>query len=139
MAVPGGIAHCSLGIIDRSGYHPDKYEKEQECTDFISAIPTVWDHTIVLNGEIGQYISTARKKGETWYLGTLTNWEARKLDLDLSFLGSGDYTAEIYEDGINANKIASDYKKKRIDIPFNRKITIAMAQGGGVAMKIFKK
>lgn len=118
---------------------PDNYEKEQECTDFISAIPTVWDHTIVLNGEIGQYISTARKKGETWYLGTLTNWEARKLDLDLSFLGSGDYTAEIYEDGINANKIASDYKKKRIDIPFNRKITIAMAQGGGVAMKIFKK
>jgi alpha-glucosidase len=118
---------------------PDNYAKEQECTDFISAIPTVWDRTIVLNGEIGQYITTARQKGNTWYLGALTNWEARKLDLDLSFLGSGDYAAEVYQDGINANKIASDYKKQRMEIPADRKLSINMAQGGGFAMKIFKK
>lgn len=118
---------------------PDNYAKEQECTDFISAIPTVWDNTIVLNGEIGQYITTARKKANTWYLGALTNWEARKLDLDLSFLGGGDYAAEIYLDGINANKIATDYKKERIEIPADRKLSIHMAQGGGCAMKIFKK
>lgn len=118
---------------------PDNYEKEQECTDFISAIPTVWDNTIVLNGEIGQYITTVRKKGDLWYLGALTNWEARRLELDLAFLGAGDYAAEIYKDGINANKIASDYKKEQITIPANRKLSISMAQGGGFAMKIFKK
>ncbi|SER97146.1 glycoside hydrolase family 97 protein [Pedobacter rhizosphaerae] len=118
---------------------PDNYAKEQECTDFISAIPTVWDNTIVLNGEIGQYITTVRKKGSTWYLGALTNWEARKLDLDLSFLGSGDYVAEIFQDGINANRIATDYKKERVAIPADRKLSINMAQGGGFAMKIFKK
>lgn len=118
---------------------PDNYAKEQECTDFISAIPTVWDRTIVLNGEIGQYITTVRQKGNAWYLGALTNWEARKLDLDLSFLGSGDYVAEIYQDGINANKIATDYKKHQIEIPTDRKLSISMAQGGGFAMKIFKK
>lgn len=118
---------------------PDNYEKEQECTDFISAIPTVWDNTIVLNGEIGQYITTARKKSDTWYLGSLTNWDARKLEVDLSFLGTGDYVAEIYRDGVNANKIATDYKKERISIPANRKLSITMAQGGGFAMKIVKK
>ncbi|MEH3112203.1 glycoside hydrolase family 97 C-terminal domain-containing protein [Pedobacter terrae] len=118
---------------------PDNYAKEQECTDFISAIPTVWDRTLVLNGEVGQYITTARQKDNTWYLGALTNWEARKLDLDLSFLGSGDYAAEIYQDGVNANKIATDYKKLRIEIPADRKLSIQMAQGGGFAMKIFKK
>lgn len=118
---------------------PDNYEKEQECTDFISAIPTVWDNTIVLNGEIGKYITTARKKGDTWYLGSLTNWDARKLELDLSFLGARDYAAEIYRDGVNADKIASDYRKDRISIPANRKLPITMAQGGGFAMKIIKK
>ncbi|CAH0314594.1 Retaining alpha-galactosidase [Pedobacter sp. Bi27] len=118
---------------------PDNYEREQECTDFISSIPTVWDNTIVLNGEIGKYITTARKKGDTWYLGSLTNWDARKLDLDLSFLGTGDYIAEIYRDGINADKIASDYRKEQITIPANRKLSITMAQGGGFAMKIVKK
>ncbi|MBE9598578.1 glycoside hydrolase family 97 protein [Pedobacter sp. MC2016-24] len=118
---------------------PVNYEKEQECTDFITAIPTVWDNTVALNGEIGKYITIARQKGDTWYLGALTNWDARKLELDLSFLNAGNYIAEIYKDGSNANKIASDYQKETIDIPANKKLTIAMAQGGGFAMKILKK
>jgi alpha-glucosidase len=118
---------------------PNNYEKEQECTDFISAIPTVWDNTISLNGAIGKYITIARQKADTWYVGSLTNWDTRKLELDLSFLGKGNYTAEIYRDGANANRIASDYKKESISIPANRKLSITMAQGGGFAMKIFKK
>lgn len=118
---------------------PNNYEREQECTDFISAIPTVWDNTVSLNGEVGKYISIARQKDDIWYVGSLTNWDSRKLDLDLFFLGEGDYIAEIFKDGANANKIASDYKKETITIPTNRKITISMAQGGGYAMKIYKK
>ncbi len=118
---------------------PNNYEREQECTDFISAIPTVWDNTVSLNGEVGKYISIARQKDDIWYVGSLTNWDSRKLDLDLFFLGEGDYIAEIFKDGANANKIASDYKKETITIPTNRKISISMAQGGGYAMKIYKK
>lgn len=118
---------------------PTNYEKEQECTDFISAIPTVWDNTVALNGEIGKYISIARRKGEIWYIGSLTNWDARTLKLDLSFLGEGSFHAEIYKDGANANRIASDYKKETIAIPTDKKLTISMAQGGGFAMKIYKK
>lgn len=118
---------------------PTNYEKEPECTDFISAIPTIWDNTIALNGEIGKYVSIARQKGDVWYVGSMTNWDARTLGLDLLFLGEGNYAAEIYRDGVNANRIASDYRKEIISVPSNRKITISMAQGGGFAMKIYKK
>lgn len=118
---------------------PTSYEREQECTDFIAAIPTVWDNTIALAGEIGKYVSIARRKADVWYVGAMTNWDARSLELDLSFLKDGSYTAEVYRDGANANRIASDYKKETITVPANRKITIAMTQGGGFAMKIYKK
>ncbi len=117
---------------------PTLYEKEQECTDFIAAIPTVWDNTIALNGEIANYISIARQKNNIWYVGSLTNWDARSIELDLSFLGEGNYVAEIFKDGANAGKIGSDYKKETVNIPANRKLTVALASGGGCAMKIVK-
>lgn len=118
---------------------PTNYEKEQECTDFISAIPTVWDNTISLNGEIGKYITMARQKNDSWYLGALTNWEPRELKINLSFLGEGNWKAEVFKDGINANNIASDYQKEIIDIPADKNLTVSMAPGGGCAMKIYKK
>lgn len=118
---------------------PVNYEREKECTEFIATIPTVWDNTISLDGKIGEYISIARQKDNTWYVGALTNWDARDLVLDLSFLGEGDFVAEVFQDGANANRIASDYKKQTITIPENKKLKIAMAQGGGYVMKINKK
>ncbi|MCH5685959.1 glycoside hydrolase family 97 C-terminal domain-containing protein [Niabella sp. W65] len=118
---------------------PDNYEKEAECTAFIAHIPTVWDRTISLDGAVGQYIAIARQKGDEWYVGGLTNWEARTLEIDLSFLGAGDFTAEVFRDGANANRIASDYKKEIVGIPSNRKMTLKMAQGGGFALKIYRK
>lgn len=118
---------------------PTNYEDEPECTRFISNVPTVWDQTVSLNGEIGKYISIARQKDNVWYVGALTNWDARTLQLDLSFLGEGSWQAEVFRDGKNANKIASDYKKEMIDIPTNKQLTIAMAQGGGYVMKITSK
>ena len=118
---------------------PSNYEKEQECTDFISAVPTVWDNTVSLNGEIGKYITIARQKNDSWYLGSLTNWNPRQLKINLSFLGEGNWEAEIFKDGINANNIASDYQKEIIDIPSDKNLTISMAAGGGYAMRIYKK
>lgn len=118
---------------------PTNYDKEQECTNFISTIPTVWDNTIAMNGEIGKYVSIARQKKDVWYVGSMTNWETRSIELDLSFLKEGNYEAEVFHDGVNANRIASDYRKEIISIPSNRKMAITMAQGGGYAMKIYKK
>ena len=118
---------------------PSAYEKEQECLDFIAGIPTVWDQLIPLENKISEYVSVARKKNNDWYIGAMTNWNGRELTLDLSFLGGGEYSAEIFCDGVNANRIASDYKKEIISVPANRKLTVKMAQGGGFVAKITKK
>jgi alpha-glucosidase len=116
--------------------NPANYLAEKECTEVIAKIPTTWDETVAMNGEIAKYVTIARRKGNVWYVGSMTNWDKRTLELDLSFLGNGNFKAEIFRDGINANRVARDYKKEVIDIPANRKLTIQMAQGGGFAMKI---
>ena len=118
---------------------PSNYMKEEECTEFIAGAPTVWDQTKVLNGEIAKYVTIARRSGQTWYVGSLTDWDARELELDLSFLGEGDFKAVIYRDGANANRIARDYKKETIEIPADRKLKIGMAPGGGWAAKIVRE
>lgn len=117
---------------------PYNYMREDECTKFIANIPTVWDETVSINGEIAKYLTIARRKGGVWYLGSLTNWDERELTVDLSFLGDGNYKAEIFCDGKNANRIASDYKKLEMPVPTDRKLNIKMASGGGYAMKIMK-
>lgn len=119
--------------------NPSNYMKEPECTEFIANIPTIWDNTIAMNGEITQYVTIARQQGDVWYVGSLTNWDARTLHLDLSFLGEGNYQAEVFKDGINAHRAARDYVKEVIDIPSDKKLTISMTPGGGHAMRIFKK
>lgn len=118
---------------------PSNYIAEPECTEFIAKIPTVWDETIALGGEIAKYASIARRTGNEWYIGGMTNWDAREITLDLSFLGKGDYAAEIYRDGDNAATTAGDYVKETIEIPADRILTVKMAPGGGFAMRIYVK
>ena len=117
---------------------PTNYLKEEECTKFITSIPTVWDETLSLNGKVSEYLAMARKKDNVWYVGALTNWEARDMELDLSFLGEGEYQAEIFEDGINADRVGKDYKRKLIYLPADKKLRIHMASGGGFIMKVQK-
>ncbi|WP_321331731.1 glycoside hydrolase family 97 protein [uncultured Bacteroides sp.] len=117
--------------------NPSNYMREEECTQFIAGVPTVWDRTVALNGEISHYLTIARQKGDVWYVGSLTDWNERTLNLDLSFLGQSKYEAELFKDGINADKAACDYVKETIPIPANRKLSIHMAPGGGFAMKIY--
>ena len=117
---------------------PTNYLKEEECTKFIASIPTVWENTIALDGKVGEYLAMARQKEDVWYVGALTDWNARDMELDLSFLGEGEYKAEIFEDGINADRVGKDYKRRVIRIPANRKMNIHMASGGGFIMKIWK-
>ncbi|MDH6310445.1 alpha-glucosidase [Dysgonomonas sp. PFB1-18] len=118
---------------------PSNYEREEECTGFIATVPTVWDNTIALNGEIGKYVTIARQKGDTWYVGSMTNWDSRKMELDLSFLGEGSFKGEVFKDGVNANKVARDYKREVITIPSDKKLPISMASGGGYVIKITRQ
>ena len=118
---------------------PSNYMDEPECTGFIAEIPTVWDETKVIDGRIAEYIATARRSGDTWYIGAMTDWNARDLSLDLSFLGDGDYEMTVYRDGINADRAARDYVKETVTVPASRKVTVHMAPGGGYAAKIVKK
>jgi alpha-glucosidase len=119
--------------------NPSSYEDEPECTQFIADIPTVWDNTIALAGELGKYVCMARQKGSMWYVGALAGWDGRELEVDLSFLGEGKFEAEIFKDGANANRSASDYQREQKLIPASRKLSISMASGGGCAMKIIRK
>ncbi len=118
--------------------NPSNYLAEPECTQFIAEIPTVWDETVALNGEISKYVTIARRTGNEWYLGSMTNWDSRTLDVDLSFLGDGNFKAEIFRDGVNAHRTAMDYRKETVDVSADRKMTLKMAPGGGFAMKITK-
>lgn len=118
--------------------NPSNYMREEECTRFIATIPTVWDETKALDGEVAKYVAMARRHGDVWYVGAMTNWDKREITLDLSFLGEGNYKAEVFKDGINADRAACDYKKEIIDVPADRKLTIRMAPGGGYAAKIYK-
>ena len=118
---------------------PSNYRREKECTEFISNIPTIWDETVSLAGKVSEYVAIARRHGNDWYIGALTNWTPRELDLDLSFLGEGDYTLELFKDGINADRAARDYKKEVIPVPTDRKLKIHMAPGGGYAARIQKR
>lgn len=118
--------------------NPTIYMKEQECTDFITKIPVTFDETVALDGKVGEYAAIARKKGDTWFVGAMTNWTARDLPLDFSFLGDGDYQAVVFKDGINADRDATDYKKEVIKISQDRKLNIHMAPGGGWSAMIEK-
>ena len=115
---------------------PSNYSKETECMEFISTVPTVWDETRALCGEVGKYIAMARRSGEEWYAGGMTDWNERTLTLDLSFLPQGVYSVELYRDGVNADRRASDYKKEVFDLPLNGLLKVKMAPGGGFAAKI---
>ncbi|MBS3772325.1 MAG: glycoside hydrolase family 97 catalytic domain-containing protein, partial [Bacteroidales bacterium] len=118
---------------------PNNYRKEKECTDFISNVPVVWNDTKVLEGEIGEYLIVARKKDDIWYVGAMTNWNERSLEVDLSFLDSGDYKVELFRDGINADRHAEDYKKETITVNASEDLSIHMAPGGGWVAKLKKE
>ncbi len=118
---------------------PSNYIAEAECTEFIAACPETWDESLGVNGEIGKYITIARRSGDAWYVGALTNWDGRALTLDLSFLGEGEWSLDIFQDGPNAEKAARDYVHTTATVPADRKITVHLAPGGGWAAKITRK
>jgi alpha-glucosidase len=113
---------------------PSNYLQEPECTRYIAEIPTVWDETVALDGKIGEYVVTARRKGNTWYVGALTNWTPRDLVIDLGFLPEGSWQMDIFQDGVNADRAARDYK--RVSATAGKSCSVHLAPGGGWTAKI---
>lgn len=115
---------------------PTHYYREDEYTRFIADVPTVWDETVALAAEAGEYLAIARRSGDTWYVAGLTNWTGRELGLKLDFLGEGTYDAVIFRDGVNANRYGSDYRLETAVFEAGQPLTIKMADGGGWAAKL---
>ena len=113
---------------------PTNYMKEVNYTRFVAEIPTVWDETRVQQGEVGEYIVTARRKGDVWYIGGITNWTERDVNIDLSELVKGDYYVELYSDGKNAHRKGSDYSRTVLGQVSN--LSVKMVPGGGFVAKI---
>ena len=110
---------------------PTKYMQNQECTDFIAQIPTTFDETVALDGQLGEYIVIARRKGTTWYVAAMTDWTVRDLAIPLSFLGEGKFSADIFADGANAMKEATDYKHTKQTATCQDQLKIHLSSGGG--------
>jgi len=113
---------------------PTAYMQEPECTDFIAKVPTVWDETRILDGRVGEYIVTAKRKGDTWYIGAITDWDARTIKINLKELGITTGTITIFVDGPNAKRKGVDYQKKTVAVPGDGKLTLELAPGGGAVL-----
>lgn len=115
---------------------PSDYYRERECTEFISKIPVVWDDLRVLKAKTGEYTVLARKKGDDWYIGAITNKDARNFEIALNFLGDGEYQMEYIEDGINADTRAIDYKRETVKVTNKDVQKIHLAPAGGWVARI---
>jgi alpha-glucosidase len=117
---------------------PSNYLKEHESTAFISKVPTVWDETVILSAKLSDHIITARRSGETWFIGVMGNSVKREFTVDLSFLGQGRFIMESFADGDNADSFASDYKKQTSVVSPNMQVKVKLAPSGGWVARISK-
>ena len=118
--------------------NPTTYEKEKESLNFITSVPTTWDETIPLQGKVSEYLVEARRKGDKYFVGALTNWTPRDLTVNFSFLPEGTFHITYFQDGVNADRNGTDYKKVETTITKNDSLQIHLAPGGGWAARIEK-
>ncbi len=118
--------------------NPSNYYREPGCMEFLKEVPTTWDFTKVLHAKIAEYVAIARKQGDRWFMGALTNWDARSLEINFDFLEPGEYEIEIWKDGINADRFGSDFRYIKQTVNPDTVMTIDMAPGGGWAAVVNK-
>ena len=114
--------------------HPGAY-RDQPAFEFIRNAPATWDETKVLNGLPGEFVTIARRHGKEWFMGSMTNWTARKIEVPLSFLGAGQYRAEIYADAADAGKLPKNVSIQKKTVDRSGRLTVEMAPGGGCAVR----
>ena len=115
---------------------PSHYLREPEVMGFLGPVPTVWDETKVLDARMGDYVIVARRRGREWYVGAMTDWTAREFEVDFSFLPGGRFQMESFEDGANANRYGSDYRRVKGQVSKTTKLKIRLVEGGGWAARI---
>jgi alpha-glucosidase len=115
---------------------PTRYMQNPDCTEYIASVPVVWDETRILAAHVGEYIVTARRSGGKWFIGAITNGQGRQITVPLNFLSAGSHTLTAFEDGINANRQALDYKKTSRSVTSSDTVTLTLANDGGYAAVI---
>jgi alpha-glucosidase len=115
--------------------YPGAYEGQPEM-DFIRAVPTTWDETRVLNARVGDYVTVARRRGKEWYVGSIAGWHAADLEISLSFLGPGEYVAEIYSDAADAAENPTHTSIERMKVTSSTRLKAKLVSGGGQAIRI---
>lgn len=115
---------------------PTNYERQPEMMEFLSAVPTVWDETKVLAGRMGDYVAVARRSGREWFVGAITDWEGRELDVELGFLGEGRFAMKEWKDGVNADRHAEDFAVEERTVTKRSTVKVTLAPGGGWAARI---
>lgn len=111
---------------------PTAYQKEEECMKFLTAVPSTWDETLVLDAKVGEHILMARKKDDTWYVGGMTGSLAQTISIDLSFLGTGAFEMDVWRDGENTRTDGTNYEYlNESAVNSNMKYVVSMAEGGG--------
>jgi alpha-glucosidase len=114
---------------------PENY-KRQAAFQFVKDVPATWDETRVLNGFPGEFITVARRRGDEWFLGSMTNWTPRNLEVSLGFLGPGRYTAQIYADGMDAADFPKHVSIRQTSVQASTILRLQLAAGGGCAVRL---
>jgi alpha-glucosidase len=110
---------------------PSNYLRESECLAFLAGVPTVWDETRVLTARVSDWVAVARRRGDVWYVAAMTDWTPRELVLDLAFLGEGVWSVVVFEDGVNADRNAEDYRRFEDEVLAGAEVVASLAPGGG--------
>jgi alpha-glucosidase len=118
---------------------PTQYLRNRECFAFMAKVPVVWDETVGISGAMEDYVAIARRKGDEWYVSAINSWEPRKIEIRLPFLGEGKWKAEVFEDGVNADRDATDYVKKSLTVTSQDKLAVPLASGGGWTAHFVRK
>ena len=115
---------------------PTRYRQETDCMEFLSAVPTIWDDTIALDAKVGDYVAVARRSGEEWYIGAMTDWDPRELQIKLDFLPDGEYELQSWSDGVNADRNGQDFRYRTEHVSSNDTLTLKLAPAGGWAGRL---
>jgi alpha-glucosidase len=118
---------------------PSAYEKEPAALEMLAAVPTTWDETVGVDGRIGESAVVARRKGDEWWIGAMTDWSARTFEVPLGFTGGGTWEATLWTDGVNADKVGTDYRRSTQSVEATASLRLALAPGGGAVVRLRRK